>query len=866
MDNKISNAKKSNTIKYILIMFTACFFVIILANPVKANPVLGVNYYGESLMGVNGINYIPRNISEVAFDLDHIHQISSHIKMYMNPFVDQNLPWVEQILQLAKQRGMYTVVNMMVDDRQLDNSNWNDYSTRVITDCAALAGKTDEVLVGNEIILHSSMNNTDIQSRVVTLINACEQVFPGPVSYEEFWWSHNAWQNYTGKIYLMQYEDLSVFNQNTIIMDQMFGSNAIVGEWGEDLLDGSIVKDENWQRDQVALRYNILSKTKTPVAYIFTYEEQSWNAFGIVRPDGVERPVWTYLKSLGYGDGTGPITPPIIIPPQQQSNTTVYVVNSFMADSNTVFVCNANGFTPTSYSWDFSDGLSALNLGVNDVYHSFLSSGTFTITCTASNGTINATGGITINVNSRGIGPTLVQQVIPLSNNNYNLYCNAIGYKPGYCQKITSTNGFSYDWGCTSGSPGFGNLSINLANDGDYILQCVMHLSDSSQLQNYYTEGSMYHINTCNTSSGCILVQQNISFVVGNGTPIIPSANNTVNLTVNNTVNNTIDNSINLTVNNTENNMSINSTVLNQSSTDTTTPTTTITTTTTTTSTGGGGGGGGGGGVYIPQYVTIIDTTNTTINTTIINNTDNISTVLTSTNTSTNISITSTNTSIITIQQNQTSPITGFLAASLVGTPSSVATAPITATDSQATTTNNLSWIWWIVGGILVLLMIAWIIIPTINSTRQKNIQSSHNNSSDVYPVIAIEGIGQKYNNELQAIGIKNTTQLREANAIKVAREIGASLGSVKSWQHMAELSSVKDIGPQYAELLEHSGIHSIDQLGSYNPDELLKLMSKKQDSLKIVLQGNSADYATVEHWINEARDHQLMESRGEIA
>jgi len=842
--------------KYALVMFTACFFVVILANSVEANPVLGVNYYGESLMGTNGINYIPRNLSEVAFDLDHIHQISNNIKMYMNPFVDQNLPWIEQILQLAKQRGMYTVVNMMVDDRQLDNSNWNDYSNRVINTCAALAGKTDEVLVGNEIILRSSLNKTDIQSRVVTLINACKQVFPGPVSYEEFWWSHDAWQNYTGKIYLMQYEDLSVFETNTVIMDQMFGSNAIVGEWGEDLLDGSIERDENWQRDQIALRYNMLSKTQTPVAYIFTYEEQSWNAFGIVRPDGVERPVWAYLKSLGFGDGTGTIIPPIIPPPAngtnetngtnpiiilppQSSNATVYVTNSFMADLNTVFICNANGFMPTTYSWDFGDGSIVSNRRVNDVYHSFSSNGTFTITCTASNGAMNVTGGISININGRGIGPALAQQMIPLSNNNYNLYCDAIGYKPGYCQKITSTNGFSYDWGCTAGSPGFGNLSINLVNDGNYILQCVMHLSDSSQLQNYYTEGSTYHVNTCNTPNGCILLQQNISFVVGNGTPIIPDANNAINDTVNNTVNNT----------------NINSTALNQSNTETIIPPTTTATTTHRSSSHSGGS-------YIQQSTVVINTTNTTINTTIMNNTDDISTVSTSTNTSSN-------TSVITIPPDQTNSITGLAASS--STPSSIVTAPITATDAQVTTTNDLSWMWWAIGGIILLLLIALIIVSIINSAhqnsaRQKNIQSSRNNSGDVYPVIAIEGIGPKYNNELQAMGIKNTTQLRKADAIKVARGIGASLGAVKSWQHMAELSSVKDIGPQYAELLEQSGIYSIDQLGSYNPDELIKLMNEKQDSLKIDLQGNSADYATVEHWINEARNHQIMESEGEIA
>ena len=89
-----------------------------------------------------------------------------------------------------------------------------------------------------------------------------------------------------------------------------------------------------------------------------------------------------------------------------------------------------------------------------------------------------------------------------------------------------------------------------------------------------------------------------------------------------------------------------------------------------------------------------------------------------------------------------------------------------------------------------------------------------------------------------------------------LARETGASLSSVKSWQHMAELASVRDIGPQYAELLERSGINSIGQLRRYNPTKLLKLVRKKQDSLKLNIQGNSPGHATVEHWIDEANDH----------
>jgi Domain of unknown function (DUF4332) len=123
-----------------------------------------------------------------------------------------------------------------------------------------------------------------------------------------------------------------------------------------------------------------------------------------------------------------------------------------------------------------------------------------------------------------------------------------------------------------------------------------------------------------------------------------------------------------------------------------------------------------------------------------------------------------------------------------------------------------------------------------------------------------------QYNKGLVAMGIKNTRQLWEADSSKVARHTGAPLSIVKSWQHMAELSSVKDIGPQYAELLERSGVHSIEQLKGYDPDKLLKRVRKKQESLKVNILGNSPGQATVENWIEGARDHKFSGLEGQTA
>lgn len=263
----------------------------------------------ESMMSQQWqVPYIPRTIDEVGQDFDHIGEISNHLKFYMNPFVNVNDDWIEDISAVAKTRGMHVVVNMMVDDRQIHDGNWGDYYNRVVNVCSRLNGKVDVILVGNEISLHSPWNEWTVRAKVEPLMAACDSVFSGGVSYEAFWYEKEAWYGYQDDLYFMQYEGLESFEFNVNEMEQFFGSNAIIGEWGEDSIDGNTERDDWWQRLQMELRWNIISQTSTPIAYIYTYREPSWNGFGIIRPDGLERPVWAYLESLGDGGSCIPST------------------------------------------------------------------------------------------------------------------------------------------------------------------------------------------------------------------------------------------------------------------------------------------------------------------------------------------------------------------------------------------------------------------------------------------------------------------------------------------------------------------------------------------------------------------------------
>lgn len=196
-----------------------------------------------------------------------------------------------------------------------------------------------------------------------------------------------------------------------------------------------------------------------------------------------------------------------------------------------------------------------------------------------------------------------------------------------------------------------------------------------------------------------------------------------------------------------------------------------------------------------------------------------------------------------------------------------VAAAPIT--------TSTFPWIW-VIGGLLALLLVVLLFALFMKPTRDKNkkivestqIESSETKSTnyfgDVHPVMALEGIGPKHNKALVAMGIKNTKQLWEADPAKVAYKAHVSIDTVQKWQHMADLARIKDVGPQYAELLERSGVHSVEQLKNSDPKKLLKLVRAKQDSLETNIQGNTPGYPLVENWIEQAQDNRLSKYEGE--
>ncbi len=62
-----------------------------------------------------------------------------------------------------------------------------------------------------------------------------------------------------------------------------------------------------------------------------------------------------------------------------------------------VFVCTATGFTPTSYVWRFGDGSQQRTSG-NDVYHTYVNAGAYSVSCDAVSAAVTKTGLLSITV------------------------------------------------------------------------------------------------------------------------------------------------------------------------------------------------------------------------------------------------------------------------------------------------------------------------------------------------------------------------------------------------------------------------------------------------------------------------------------
>jgi predicted flap endonuclease-1-like 5' DNA nuclease len=100
------------------------------------------------------------------------------------------------------------------------------------------------------------------------------------------------------------------------------------------------------------------------------------------------------------------------------------------------------------------------------------------------------------------------------------------------------------------------------------------------------------------------------------------------------------------------------------------------------------------------------------------------------------------------------------------------------------------------------------------------------------YKVIDIEGVGPVYAEKLQAVGVEKASQLLEmcakpAGRKALAEKTGISDALILKWANHCDLYRINGVGPQFAELLEASGVDTVKELKHRVAENLQKKLEE---------------------------------------
>ena len=125
------------------------------------------------------------------------------------------------------------------------------------------------------------------------------------------------------------------------------------------------------------------------------------------------------------------------------------------------------------------------------------------------------------------------------------------------------------------------------------------------------------------------------------------------------------------------------------------------------------------------------------------------------------------------------------------------------------------------------------------------------------YKIEDIEGIGPAFKKKLGGAAIKNTDDLlanccdrkgRKATSEKT----GIGDGQLLKWANMADMMRITGIGPQFAELLEASGVDTVKELKNRNAENLATKMAEVNGKKKLAK--TSPATSMIEGWIGQAK------------
>ncbi len=123
----------------------------------------------------------------------------------------------------------------------------------------------------------------------------------------------------------------------------------------------------------------------------------------------------------------------------------------------------------------------------------------------------------------------------------------------------------------------------------------------------------------------------------------------------------------------------------------------------------------------------------------------------------------------------------------------------------------------------------------------------------------AIEGIGPARAKKLRGINLGTVRAYlaaaeSKAGRLEIAEKSGIDEKNILAWANMADLMRVDGVGPQFAELLEKSGVDSVKELANRVPANLASKMTEVNQAGAKRITVRAPTPAECEKWVAEAK------------
>ncbi|MEC6798745.1 DUF4332 domain-containing protein [Photobacterium sp. S4TG1] len=123
--------------------------------------------------------------------------------------------------------------------------------------------------------------------------------------------------------------------------------------------------------------------------------------------------------------------------------------------------------------------------------------------------------------------------------------------------------------------------------------------------------------------------------------------------------------------------------------------------------------------------------------------------------------------------------------------------------------------------------------------------------------LVSVEGIGETYAAKFATIEITTIEQLlalggKPSGRKTLAEKTAISGKLILKWLNRADLSRIKGISTQYADLLESSGVDTVPELAQRNADNLHTKMVEVNEAKSLVRQ--LPPLSAVEDWVAQAK------------